>query len=109
MHSPAPRSSSAPAPAPAASTNGAINCASGWRALQQTQTQPDLSRFSPNVLAAAIKKYLRDLPNPLLPTELYDQFVAATRVPAALLYLIHLLHLLNLLYLLYYEYVHCTV
>ena len=59
--------------APAAGTNGATG--------NGKLTQPDLSRFTPNVLAAAIKKYLRDLPNPLLPTELYDQFVAATRMP----------------------------
>ncbi|XP_030748688.1 phosphatidylinositol 3-kinase regulatory subunit alpha isoform X1 [Sitophilus oryzae] len=39
----------------------------------------DLSEFSPVAIAGVIKKFLRELPDPLIPVQLYDKFLEAEK------------------------------
>ena len=39
----------------------------------------DLSLFEPHVLASGLKKLLRELPDPLVPSQWYDAFIDASR------------------------------
>jgi len=39
----------------------------------------DLSAFEPHVLTSALKKLLRELPDPLIPSHWYDAFIEASR------------------------------
>lgn len=39
----------------------------------------DLTRYSPIVIASVIKKYLRELPDPIIPVQWYDKFLEAQR------------------------------
>ncbi|XP_057380000.1 uncharacterized protein LOC130702342 isoform X2 [Daphnia carinata] len=40
----------------------------------------DLSVFEPHVLASGLKKLLRELPDPLVPSQWYDAFIEASRI-----------------------------
>ena len=42
-------------------------------------TTCDLSAFEPHVLTSALKKLLRELPDPLIPSQWYDAFIEASR------------------------------
>lgn len=39
----------------------------------------DLSTFETHVLASGLKKLLRELPDPLVPSQWYDAFIEASR------------------------------
>jgi hypothetical protein len=39
----------------------------------------DLSAFEPHVLASGLKKLLRELPDPTIPSQWYDAFIEASR------------------------------
>uniref|UniRef100_T1J1N3 Phosphatidylinositol 3-kinase regulatory subunit alpha n=1 Tax=Strigamia maritima TaxID=126957 RepID=T1J1N3_STRMM len=39
----------------------------------------DLSQFETHCIASALKKYLRELPNPVIPVEVYDKFVEISK------------------------------
>lgn len=41
----------------------------------------DLSSFEVNCIASALKKYLRELTNPVIPVEAYDKFLEASKFP----------------------------
>lgn len=41
-------------------------------------TKTDLSEYSPVCIASVFKKYLRELPDPLIPVQKYDQFIEAS-------------------------------
>ena len=38
-----------------------------------------MSLFEPHVLASGLKKLLRELPDPLVPSQWYDAFIDASR------------------------------
>ncbi|XP_045581852.2 phosphatidylinositol 3-kinase regulatory subunit alpha isoform X3 [Procambarus clarkii] len=40
----------------------------------------DLSAYEPHVIAYLIKRYLRELPEPVIPETFYDRFIEATRI-----------------------------
>ncbi|XP_046457115.1 phosphatidylinositol 3-kinase regulatory subunit alpha-like isoform X4 [Daphnia pulex] len=40
----------------------------------------DLSAFEPHVLASGFKKLLRELPDPMIPSQWYDAFIEASRI-----------------------------
>ncbi|KAG0729017.1 Phosphatidylinositol 3-kinase regulatory subunit alpha [Chionoecetes opilio] len=40
----------------------------------------DLSSYEPHVIAYLIKRYLRELPEPVIPESFYDRFIEATRI-----------------------------
>lgn len=40
----------------------------------------DLSTYEPHVIAYLIKRYLRELPEPVIPETFYDRFIEATRI-----------------------------
>uniref|UniRef100_A0A0P4W2Q0 Phosphatidylinositol 3-kinase regulatory subunit alpha n=1 Tax=Scylla olivacea TaxID=85551 RepID=A0A0P4W2Q0_SCYOL len=40
----------------------------------------DLSIYEPHVIAYLIKRYLRELPQPVIPESFYDRFIEATRI-----------------------------
>lgn len=40
----------------------------------------DLSIYEPHVIAYLIKRYLRELPEPVIPESFYEQFIEATRI-----------------------------
>ena len=47
-------------------------CASG------EQEKVNLSTYDVHCIAGVLKKYLRELPNPLIPVEMYNQFIEAS-------------------------------
>lgn len=47
--------------------------------LEETNGETDLSGFAPVVLTASFKKYLRQLPDPLIPVQWYDKFLEAAK------------------------------
>ena len=63
---------------------------------QQQQQQPtanpaaDLSAFEAHVLASGLKKLLRELPDPVIPSQWYDTFIEASRKSPPVCF--HLLH-----------------
>jgi len=46
----------------------------------------DLSAFEPHVLASGLKKLLRELPDPMIPSQWYDAFIEASRKTGRLLF-----------------------
>lgn len=44
----------------------------------QESTNVDLSEYNPVCIASVFKKYLRELPDPLIPVQWYDQFLEAS-------------------------------
>lgn len=40
----------------------------------------DLSAYEPHVIAYLIKRYLRELPDPVIPESFYDRFIEAARI-----------------------------
>lgn len=47
--------------------------------IEENPANVDLSGFSPVVIASIFKKYLRELPDPLIPVQFYDKFLEATK------------------------------
>lgn len=45
--------------------------------LQENADVVDLSNYSPVCIANIFKKFLRELPDPVIPVRLYDQFIEA--------------------------------
>lgn len=45
-----------------------------------TDSDGDLSAFEPHVLASGLKKLLRELPDPLIPSQWYDAIIEASRI-----------------------------
>lgn len=48
--------------------------------IEESGSNVDLSEFSPVVIASIFKKYLRELPDPLIPVQWYDKFLEAVNV-----------------------------
>ncbi|XP_070196149.1 phosphatidylinositol 3-kinase regulatory subunit alpha-like [Littorina saxatilis] len=44
------------------------------------QEKVNLSTYDVHCIAGVLKKYLRELPNPLIPVEMYNQFIEASKV-----------------------------
>lgn len=40
----------------------------------------ELGSYEPHVIAYLIKRYLRELPEPVIPETFYDRFIEATRI-----------------------------
>jgi len=38
----------------------------------------DLSEYEPAVIASILKKFLRELPDPVIPVQWYDKFIEAS-------------------------------
>lgn len=45
--------------------------------LNDSPSTSDLSEYSPVCIASVFKKFLRELPDPLIPVQKYDQFLEA--------------------------------
>lgn len=46
----------------------------------QEDTDVDLTKYSPVCIASVFKKFLRELPDPVIPVQWYDQFLEASSV-----------------------------
>lgn len=46
----------------------------------ESTTAVDLSDYSPSCIASVLKKFLRELPDPVIPVQWYDRFLEASRI-----------------------------
>lgn len=52
-------------------------------------SQLNLDNFNVHCVAGALKKYLRELPNPVIPVEMYSQFIdAASKFSSTFVFLV---------------------
>ncbi|UYV65731.1 PIK3R3 [Cordylochernes scorpioides] len=58
-----------------------------------TEDRVDLSSYEVNCIASTLKKYLRELPNPVIPVEFYNRFIEASRQPREEACVVSLRHL----------------
>ncbi|XP_054715372.1 phosphatidylinositol 3-kinase regulatory subunit alpha-like [Uloborus diversus] len=47
--------------------------------LSEDVERTNLASYEPHCIASALKKYLRELPNPVFPVQMYDKFIEITR------------------------------
>ena len=54
----------------------------------------DLTIYEPNVIASVLKKFLRELPDPVIPVQWYDRFLEASSM--FIFYIVFVVHKLVL-------------